>query len=120
MLRSWQFKKGDVIITRGTVGTTMYFIDVGTASAMVRGVEATRLRSGDYFGEMSFMATCRRFLRDDDAQITDTDVIRTADVVATSSCRMMEFSVRSCVLCLCCPPPRFVATRLCCPPAPVS
>jgi hypothetical protein len=41
-------------------GTTMYFIDYGSASAMVRGVEATKLESGDYFGEMSFIATCRR------------------------------------------------------------
>lgn len=38
----------------------MYFIDYGSASAMVRGVEATKLQTGDYFGEMSFIATCRR------------------------------------------------------------
>lgn len=98
----------------------MYFIDVGTASAMVRGTEATRLRSGDYFGEMSFMATCRRFLKNDDSEITDTDVIRTADVVATSSCRMMEFSVRrvSCV-CVCVVPRRPCQLALCCHTAPV-
>ena len=35
-------------------------------------MEATQLKSGDYFGEMSFMATCRRFLKDDDQHMTDT------------------------------------------------
>ena len=94
-MKPLEFKKGDTIITRGTVGTTMYFIDIGTASAMVRGEEVTQLRSGDYFGEMAFMATCRRFLKDDDTEIADTQVIRSADVVATSSCRMMEFAVRN-------------------------
>ena len=94
-MKPLEFKKGDTIITRGTVGTTMYFIDIGTASAVVQGEEVTQLRSGDYFGEMAFMATCRRFLKDDDTDIVDTEVIRSADVVATSSCRMMEFAVRS-------------------------
>jgi hypothetical protein len=53
------------------------------------------LGSGDYFGEMAFLATCRRFFKNEDANITDTDVMRTADIIATSTCRMMEFSVRN-------------------------
>jgi len=44
---------------------------------------------------LTFLATCRRFFKDDDANITDTDVLRTADIIATSTCRMVEFSVRS-------------------------
>ena len=96
-MKPMTFKTGDTVITRGTIGTTMFFIDTGTASAMVRGVEATRLGAGDYFGEMSFMGTCRRFLKDDDDSMTDTDVIRTADIVATSRCRMLQLTVY-CVL----------------------
>ena len=96
-MKPMNFKTGDTVITRGTIGTTMYFIDTGTASAMVRDVEATRLGAGDCFGEMSFMGTCRRFLRDCDDSIADTDVIRTADIVATSKCRMLQLSVY-CVL----------------------
>jgi len=46
----------------------------------VRGVEATQLKSGDYFGEMSFMATCRRFLKDDDQHMTDTGWERVREV----------------------------------------
>ena len=96
-MKPMNFKTGDTVITRGTIGTTMYFIDTGTASAMVRDVEATRLGAGDCFGEMSFMGTCRRFLKDCDDSIADTDVIRTADIVATSKCRMLQLSVY-CVL----------------------
>ena len=35
----------------------------------------------------------RRFLKDEDGDLADTDVIRTADVVATSSSRFFELSV---------------------------
>jgi CRP-like cAMP-binding protein len=94
-MKTCSFKTGDTIITRGTIGTTMYLIDYGTASAMVEGVEATKLSSGDCFGEMSFIATCRRFMKNQDESLADTDVIRTADVVATSSSRMVELSVRN-------------------------
>ena len=94
-MKPLHFEADDVIITRGTVGTTMYFIDFGTACAMVDGEVVTRLSSGDFFGEMSFIATWRKFLRHGRASdITDTDVLRTADVMATCKCRVMEFSVR--------------------------
>ena len=102
------YASGDTIIERGSIGTTMYFMDLGTARAEIRycrvssdvecnesahhcdsscvpclflflspslplppphtlsfsGQTATELKSGDYFGEIAFAATCNKFLRD--------------------------------------------------------
>jgi CRP-like cAMP-binding protein len=88
------FKAGDVIIRKGTIGTTMYFIDLGTAMATVRGQVASELKSGDYFGEMAFIATCQKFLKLSDEGESQSQAVRAADVMATSSTRMLEFSVK--------------------------
>ena len=119
------FNPGDIIITSMTVGTTMsvahhgclavalitcdvamkltaetwhrYFIDVGAARASVNGVAATDLKSGDYFGEIAFLATCKKVLGEkvDEAQHQRRcPTLRQADVVATASSRMLEFSVK--------------------------
>ena len=58
------------------------------------GHTATQLKSGDYFGEMAFIATCKKFLRDKDDSELPEQAIRVADVVATAPCRMLEFSVK--------------------------
>ena len=51
------FVDGQTIVKQGTIGTTMYFIDLGGAKAVVNDVLAQELVSGDYFGEMTFAAT---------------------------------------------------------------
>lgn len=64
------YAMGDTIIKRGTIGTTMYFLDLGTARAEIRGHTATELKSGDYFGEIAFAATCGKFLRESREEVS--------------------------------------------------
>lgn len=87
------FQEGSQIIERGSIGTTMFFIDIGTVCAQIRGQTlSTVLSSGDYFGEIAFMATCKKFLGEQ-SEVPEQS-IRVADVVATSECRMLELSVK--------------------------
>lgn len=88
------FNKGDTIIKKGSIGTTMFFIDLGTCKAEIRGKTATDLKSGDYFGEIAFVATCRKFLRDPSDTEPPEQAVRVADVVASSPCRIFELSVK--------------------------
>jgi CRP-like cAMP-binding protein len=88
------FNAGDRIIKRGSIGTTMFFIDLGTARAEIRGHTAQNLKSGDFFGELAFVATCQKFLRDEsDTSSPPEEAVRAADVVATSTCRILQLSV---------------------------
>lgn len=64
------YAMGDTIIKRGSIGTTMYFVDLGTARAEIRGHTATELKSGDYFGEIAFAATCGKFLRESREEVS--------------------------------------------------
>ena len=49
------FNAGDKIIKKGSIGISMFFIDLGTARAEIRGHTAQTLKSGDYFGELAFL-----------------------------------------------------------------
>lgn len=96
------FIKGNRIITEGTIGTTMYFIDVGAARASINGITANELKSGEYYGEIAFVASCKKVLRNVDSNIENGDksllssvlTLRQADVHATASSRMLELSVK--------------------------
>jgi CRP-like cAMP-binding protein len=88
------FNAGDKIIKKGSIGISMFFIDLGTARAEIRGHTAQTLKSGDYFGELAFVATCKKFLRDKDDTSAPEQAVRAADVVATSTCRIFQLSVK--------------------------
>ena len=60
----------------------------------VSGHTATELKSGDYFGEIAFTATCGKFLRDKSDKSPPEQAVRVADIKATSPCRMLELSVK--------------------------
>mmetsp|Transcript_51794 Transcript_51794/g.83570 ORF Transcript_51794/g.83570 Transcript_51794/m.83570 type:complete len:409 (+) Transcript_51794:3-1229(+) len=96
---------GQRIITKGTVGTKMYFIDVGAARASINGVTANEFKSGEYFGEIAFVSTCKKVLRNvnfnlrehekvDKTSLSSVLTMRQADVYATAQSRMLEFSVK--------------------------
>jgi len=96
---------GQRIITKGTVGTKMYFIDVGAARASINGVTANEFKSGEYFGEIAFASTCKKVLRNvnfnlrehekvDKTSLSSVLTMRQADVYATAQSRMLEFSVK--------------------------
>ena len=88
------YHKGDSIIKKGTIGTTMFFIDLGSVRAEIRGQSADELKSGDYFGEIAFVATCKKLLRDKSDSEPPEQAIRVADVVALTACRLFELSVK--------------------------
>ena len=60
MMKVCTFKPGEKIITKGTIGTTMYFIDVGSARASIQGLTANELKSGDYFGKLFLESSAGR------------------------------------------------------------
>jgi CRP-like cAMP-binding protein len=63
-----------------------------------RGRRATEFKAGDYFGEFAFIATVNKILRDRSSQdaynFLPDESMRVADVVATSTSRILELSVR--------------------------
>lgn len=59
------FHEGTRIIERGSIGTIVFFIDVGTACAQIRGQALTTvLGSSNHFGKIAFMATCKKIIRE--------------------------------------------------------
>ena len=61
---------------------TRYFIDTGAAHASIRGLIATEFKSGDFFGEIAFVATCKKILGDNkDKGQSRCLTLRQADVV---------------------------------------
>jgi hypothetical protein len=47
---------------------------------------ADELKSGDYFGEIAFVATCKKLLRDKSDSEPPEQAIRVADVVVLQFC----------------------------------
>ena len=88
------FKDGDEIVKQGTIGTTMYFIDLGGARAVVGDTVAQTLASGDFFGEMAFASTCHKVLKGADEAASSDNVKRSCDVLAIGSTRCLELSVK--------------------------
>jgi CRP-like cAMP-binding protein len=76
-----RFAAGDVVITQGTQGTSMYLIRSGNAQVIVRDdaggrTLVSRLLPGDFFGELALL----------------TRAPRTADVVAETDLALMEIT----------------------------
>uniref|UniRef100_A0A7S4PI06 protein-tyrosine-phosphatase n=2 Tax=Guillardia theta TaxID=55529 RepID=A0A7S4PI06_GUITH len=86
-----KFKAGECIVKKGSLGTTMYFIDYGKVNAVVEGKVAQSLESGDFFGEMSFLATCRKRIKE--SSETDSTHLRACDVVAQIDAGCWELTV---------------------------
>merc|ERR1719163_1928475 len=94
-----EFRAGDKIVRRGLAGSSIFFIDEGCVRAEVRGHALPDvLTSGNHFGEISFVASCKGYLRDSHAPASrrhsegeaPEDSIRVADVVAMTPCRVLE------------------------------
>ena len=68
-----------------------YFLDHGSAVAEVDGVVVNSFAAGDFFGEISFVATATSLRGRDPA---DFKVRRTANVVAREHCRCLELKVQ--------------------------
>ena len=55
-----EFRAGEKIVQRGSAGCSIFFIDVGCVRAEVRGHALPDvLTSGNHFGEISFVASCK-------------------------------------------------------------
>jgi hypothetical protein len=78
-LRLVEFKAGDLVVSEGEPGDSLFLVTTGTVKAWVRNREGRyvlvrRLGEGDFFGEISVL----------------TGSPRTATVVAASPCEMLE------------------------------
>uniref|UniRef100_A0A7S0H7X9 protein-tyrosine-phosphatase n=1 Tax=Hanusia phi TaxID=3032 RepID=A0A7S0H7X9_9CRYP len=88
-----QYPAGKLIVKKGEVGTTLFFIESGQALVVANGQTVSQLKDGDFFGEMAFVATCRKFIHlDDSPSGTDANQLRTCDVVADVDCTCWELS----------------------------
>jgi cAMP-dependent protein kinase regulator len=78
-LRLVEFKAGDLVVSEGEPGDSLFLVTTGTVKAWIRNREGRyvlvrRLGEGDFFGEISVL----------------TGSPRTATVVAASACEMLE------------------------------
>jgi len=92
------FEKDELIVRKGTIGTTMYFLDQGSAEARVDNKVLEVLLPGDFFGEMAFIATCNKFLRNVPEHLVREQgetVKRSCDVKAVTTTRVVELSVHT-------------------------
>ena len=90
------YNKGEYIIRKGTIGTTTFFLDVGHAQAILDGTILTDLKSGSTFGEVAFVASCRKVLRIQGCK--EELAVRVCDVVAVDTVHVLELSVRDFIL----------------------
>lgn len=67
-------------------------IDVGEARAVVCGEVAQTLHSGDCFGELAFMATCRKIMKQENGNMKST--LRSCDVEAAVDTIVITISVQ--------------------------
>jgi CRP-like cAMP-binding protein len=73
-------------------------VDYGIVNASLNGKVVQTLGSGEIFGEMTFMATCRKLLGlDPPSNVGAKDwsiVLRSCDIVTGQDCRCMELCVQ--------------------------
>ncbi len=77
-LKSRLVAPGDTIVAKGDRGYEMYFIASGVLEVRIE-AEPVKLKTGDFFGELSLLSPARR---------------RTADVVALGFCRLLVLGHR--------------------------
>ena len=90
------FRKGEAIVRKGQIGTSLFFLDVGHAQAVLDGKVLSDLRSGACFGEIAFVASCKKVLRI--AGYNEELAVRVCDVVAMDVVRLVELTVRDFLL----------------------
>jgi len=90
------FRDGDAIVKQGTIGTTMFFIDLGGAKAMVDDICVDEdLKSGNFFGEMTFAYTAQKILQGKSDGAAGSEALKRAcDVIACGATRCLELSVK--------------------------
>jgi CRP-like cAMP-binding protein len=91
-MRVLTFETGEAIIERGTIGTNMYFLDYGCATAEMEDRVVNTFMPGDLFGEVSFLATVVSLLQGGDFS-SSRPLRRTATVRAREWCRCLELAV---------------------------
>ncbi|EKX43400.1 hypothetical protein GUITHDRAFT_153258 [Guillardia theta CCMP2712] len=94
------FESGETILEEGTIGTSMYFLDVGAARVIKKGLHVNDLYAGDFFGEGSFIATVATFKNQ--TKHFPANVLnrkRTASIIASEACRCLELSVKHFLTC---------------------
>jgi hypothetical protein len=62
-----------------------FFIDKGAAHASINGLIAGKFKQGDFFGEIAFVAMCKKVLGDKEDKASHSLTLRQADVVRLSS-----------------------------------
>ncbi len=91
------FSAGENIVDQGSVGTSMYFLDTGKATAYVCNEAVRHFGPGEFFGELAFISTAGSLM---DAMKAEPDVTRgqnarrSATVRAMEHCRCLELSVK--------------------------
>ena len=91
------FSAGENIVDQGSVGTSMYFLDTGKATAYVGNEAVRHFGPGEFFGELAFISTAGSLM---DAMKAEPDVTRgqnarrSATVRAMEHCRCLELSVK--------------------------
>lgn len=55
LFKERRFGQGETIVREGSGGAAFFLIDSGEATVSIGGIERTRLRAGDYFGEIALI-----------------------------------------------------------------
>jgi CRP-like cAMP-binding protein len=90
------YHKGEYIVRKDTIGTSVYFVDVGHAQAVMNNKVLTDLTSGMIFGEVAFLASCKKVLRQHGCN--DSQALRLCDVIAVDLVRLVELTVQNFLL----------------------
>jgi CRP-like cAMP-binding protein len=90
-MRVLTFEAGKDIIEQNTIGTAMYFLDCGSAAATMSGRVVNSFTAGDFFGEVSFLATAVSVLEGEKRKLS---IKRTATVTALEPCRCLSLGVK--------------------------
>jgi hypothetical protein len=83
-------------LRKDTIGTSVYFVDVGHAQAVMNNKVLTDLTSGMIFGEVAFLASCKKVLRQHGCN--DSQALRLCDVIAVDLVRLVELTVQNLLL----------------------
>mmetsp|Transcript_11813 Transcript_11813/g.27197 ORF Transcript_11813/g.27197 Transcript_11813/m.27197 type:complete len:735 (-) Transcript_11813:86-2290(-) len=85
------FKPGEQILKQGSIGTTVHFIDVGKVKVVHDGLALSELRTGNMFGEISFVGMCKKIMKRSHGSTT---IERTCSIEAVEITRTLEISVQ--------------------------
>ena len=81
------FSAGENIVDQGSVGTSMYFLDTGKATAYVCNEAVRHFGPGEFFGELAFISTAGSLM---DAMKAEPDVTRGQNARRSATVRVME------------------------------